>query len=369
MTERRKVPASAWQRLIEATPEDGVQPLTNAKSIATDQIHTDARQPRKHFDERAMRDLVESVRERGILQPITVQRDPAGGYFVVTGERRLRAAREVELKRVPVLVVDLTETELRLDRVIENRQRKGLTDTEFAAALREIKDDLGARAPNLSSNELDEFVGKHVGIAGRTVRSFVALLNVAPEVREMLGDMLTELRMRGLSRLSHNPELQIELAKAVLEQNLSGRQTVAAASLLKRNPSWTIKQALAAVRGQANDGALADDRAEIDQEAIEQQQNRYWNLSTNLSRAVQTLTGLTSNERKVSLTAEQVVDLYRLLQPLADLMSQLKPAYQYLEDQSGEGVNNVNLPELPGELRIVFAGDELMRNDGELVSS
>src|SRR5947209_16012439 len=132
---KSRVPAAAWQRLMQASPEDGVQPLAQAKRIDVDLIHADPRQPRKHFDPVAMDELIASVRERGILQPITVQRRPEGGYFVVTGERRLRAARAAELDSVPAIVVDLTETELRLDRVIENRQRKDLTDVEFARAI------------------------------------------------------------------------------------------------------------------------------------------------------------------------------------------------------------------------------------------
>src|SRR3954471_14517522 len=140
---RNRVPARAWQGLMQANPEEGVKALTNAKSIAIDLIHTDPRQPRKHFDEEAMAELTASVKLRGILQPITVQKRDEGGYFVVTGERRLRAARAAGLPMVPSIVRDLEETVLRLDRVIENRQRKDLTDLEFALALTEIRSDLG----------------------------------------------------------------------------------------------------------------------------------------------------------------------------------------------------------------------------------
>src|SRR5437868_4564278 len=67
------VPQTAWGRLVEAAPEEGVQPLKNAKRIETRLIYPDPRQPRKQFDPEAMRDLIKSVEQRGILQPITVQ--------------------------------------------------------------------------------------------------------------------------------------------------------------------------------------------------------------------------------------------------------------------------------------------------------
>src|SRR4051794_23670218 len=146
------VSQTAWGRLVEAAPEEGVQPLKNAKRIETRLIYPDPRQPRKQFDAEAMRDLIKSVEQRGILQPITVQADGQGRYLIITGERRYRAATELGLEAMPVIVVDLTEPEMRLDRVIENRQRQDLSDMEFADALEEIKDDLGARAPNLTSN-------------------------------------------------------------------------------------------------------------------------------------------------------------------------------------------------------------------------
>src|SRR6476661_8852495 len=244
MSGRQRVPQDAWKRIIAASPEEGVQPLRNAKEIDIELIHTDPRQPRKHFDEEAMNELIASIEQRGILQPITVQRRPEGGYFVVTGERRLRAARAAKKTKIPALVVELEETELCLDRVIENRQRKDLTDLEFARAILEIRKDLGASAPSMSSNELDDFVGERLGLSGRTIRNFAALLNLDPAIEDLLGDKLTEPRARGLSRVGYDRELQMDLARAIQEQDLSGKQTVAVAQLLKRNLGMTVDEAV-----------------------------------------------------------------------------------------------------------------------------
>ncbi len=343
---KSRVPQQAWQRLMQAAPEEGVQPLTQAKRIDIDLIHADPRQPRKHFDPAAMDELIASVRERGILQPITVQRRPEGGYFVVTGERRLRAARAAELDTVPAIVVDLTETELRLDRVIENRQRKDLTDVEFARAIVEIRQDLGARAPNLTSNELDEHVGERLGLSGRTIRSFAALLNLDPEIEAMLGDELTELRTRGLARVGYDPALQRALAEAILEHNLSGRQTLAVAQQLKRHPGLLLDEALDQVLGRAPADEPEPEVAVVtaapeptpsgDGLDPNDPGRRYALVMTYLARAGAILAEPGADE-EVPLNRQQVVDLARLLDPLVELRTALEAALRYIAQREAQG--------------------------------
>jgi ParB family chromosome partitioning protein len=367
MSGRQRVPQDAWKRIIAASPEEGVQPLRNAKEIDINLVHTDPRQPRKHFDEEAMNELIASVQQRGILQPITVQRRPEGGYFVVTGERRLRAARAANLKTVPALVVDLQETEMRLDRVIENRQRKDLTDLEFARAILEIRHDLGASAPSMSSNELDEYVGQHLGLAGRTIRSFAALLNLDPAIEAMLGDRLTEPRARGLSRVGNDRELQMDLARAILERDLSGKQTVAAAQLLKRNLGMTVDEAVdrvnrrepparaEAVPLEAERPVPAPGVETALEEALDPNdpQRRYWLLTTYLSRAAAILDEPGADE-EVPLNRQQVGDLGRLLEPLQRLQQVLAPALEYIERKRAEGDTGYEGEPLPRKYTVML---------------
>jgi ParB family chromosome partitioning protein len=367
MSGRQRVPQDAWKRIIAASPEEGVQPLRNAKEIDINLVHTDPRQPRKHFDEEAMNELIASVQQRGILQPITVQRRPEGGYFVVTGERRLRAARAANLKTVPALVVDLQETEMRLDRVIENRQRKDLTDLEFARAILEIRHDLGASAPSMSSNELDEYVGQHLGLAGRTIRSFAALLNQDPAIEAMLGDRLTEPRARGLSRVGYDRELQMDLARAILERDLSGKQTVAAAQLLKRNLGMTVDEAVdrvnrrepparaEAVPLEAERPVPAPGVETALEEALDPNdpQRRYWLLTTYLSRAAAILDEPGADE-EVPLNRQQVGDLGRLLEPLQRLQQVLAPALEYIERKRAEGDTGYEGEPLPRKYTVML---------------
>jgi ParB family chromosome partitioning protein len=367
MSGRQRVPQDAWKHIIAASPEEGVQPLRNAKEIDINLVHTDPRQPRKHFDEEAMNELIASVQQRGILQPITVQRRPEGGYFVVTGERRLRAARAANLKTVPALVVDLQETEMRLDRVIENRQRKDLTDLEFARAILEIRHDLGASAPSMSSNELDEYVGQHLGLAGRTIRSFAALLNLDPAIEAMLGDRLTEPRARGLSRVGYDRELQMDLARAILERDLSGKQTVAAAQLLKRNLGMTVDEAVdrvnrrepparaEAVPLEAERPVPAPGVETALEEALDPNdpQRRYWLLTTYLSRAAAILDEPGADE-EVPLNRQQVGDLGRLLEPLQRLQQVLAPALEYIERKRAEGDTGYEGEPLPRKYTVML---------------
>jgi ParB family chromosome partitioning protein len=322
------VPQTAWGRLVEAAPEEGVQPLKNAKRIETRLIDADPRQPRKVFDEGAMQELIASVEQRGILQPITVQADGRGRYFIVTGERRWRAALAAGLETVPAIVVDLTEPELRLDRVIENRQRADLSDMEFADALEEIREDLGARAPNLTSNEMDEHVGERLGISGRTVRSFIALNNLPAEVKALLGPLRTELRTRGLARLRDQPERQMGLAEAVVEHQLSGRQTVAAAQLLKRQRGLSVAEAVAQVVGV---GAAAEEGASETPRPAQQAQYRQ------VRELLQAVVGLIRQPDPATgesvLGVVEVVELHALLEPLAALFVELGPVVERVEQE------------------------------------
>ncbi|HUS13632.1 MAG TPA: ParB/RepB/Spo0J family partition protein [Chloroflexia bacterium] len=373
---RTRVPARAGQSLIAASPEEGVQPLKDAKRIDIDLIQGDPRQPRKHFDEEAMAELIASVRERGILQPITVQKRPDGsGYFVVTGERRLRAARAAGLDTVPALVVDLSDTDMRLDRVIENRQRKDLTDLEFARAITEIRVDLGSQAPHLSSNELDEHVGQRLGISGRTVRNFAALLNLDPAIESMLGEMLTELRTRGLARIGYDRELQLQLAEAIREHNLSGRQTLAAAQLLKRHLGLTVPEAVARVL-QPEAGAAPVEAtvavvpatpasAPLDQtdETADggvdggldpnDPQRRYWLLMAYLSRSLTVLDEPGADD-EVPLTQGQVQDLALLLDGLVELRARIDRAVQYLAQREAAGQPGHEDDPLPRKVSVML---------------
>lgn len=380
---RSRVPQRAWQGLMQASPEEGVQPLKDAKLIDITLIHTDPSQPRKHFDEEAMAELTASVRERGILQPITVQKRDEGGYFVVTGERRLRAARDAGLDAMPALVVNLSETMLRLDRVIENRQRKDLTDLEFARAMTEIRGDLGDQAPNLTSNDLDEFVGQRLGLSGRTVRNFMAMLNLDPAIEQLLGGDLTEVRTRSLTRVGYDPAVQIALAQAIQTQDLSGRQALAVAELLKEQRGLSVARAVGQVLGRAEAarpktgerkgrraGSAEPQAQEItahEEEAIElyaaengsmlfagdDPQRRIGILMSYL-RWADAVLAEPGADTEVPLNRQQVRDLDGLLEPLVRLRGQLRAAMESIEEKERLGDLGYEGEPLPHHLAVML---------------
>ena len=185
-------------------------------------------QPRQDFDPEALRELADSIREYGLIQPITVRPLDKGYYQIIAGERRWRAAREAGLTEIPVRIVqadDRLATELAL---VENLQREDLNPMEEAAGYKKLMDDYG-----LTQEE----------VAGRVQRSRPAvanalrLLGLSAPVAKMVSDGgLSAGHARALLPLK-DPALQEKTAKEVISRGLSVRQTEAlAAALLRTGP-------------------------------------------------------------------------------------------------------------------------------------
>ena len=185
-------------------------------------------QPRQDFDSEALRELADSIREYGLIQPITVRPLDKGYYQIIAGARRWRAAREAGLTEIPVRIVqadDRLATELAL---VENLQREDLNPMEEAAGYKKLMDDYG-----LTQEE----------VAGRVQRSRPAvanalrLLGLSAPVAKMVSDGgLSAGHARALLPLK-DPALQEKTAREVISRGLSVRQTEAlAAALLRTGP-------------------------------------------------------------------------------------------------------------------------------------
>ena len=199
------------------------------------QIEPYANQPRRHFDEEALQDLADSIREHGIIQPLTVRRLSSGYYQIIAGERRWRASRMAGLKEVPVRIAGLAEvpaivieaddrkmTELSL---IENLQREDLDPIEEAEGYKTLMDNY-----HLTQEEAAERVGKSRSAVANSLR----LLGLCPEVRQMLQNgELSGGHARALLPLK--ADLQLDAANLIVKQGLSVRQTEALAKRLS-NP-------------------------------------------------------------------------------------------------------------------------------------
>lgn len=180
-------------------------------------------QPRKYFDQEALDDLVLSIGKHGVVQPIVV-RPKASGYEIIAGERRWRAAKEAGLKSVPAVIRESDDLQSLEIALIENLQRENLNAIEEAEAYRQLIDDF-----KMTQTDLADQIGKSRTAITNTLR----LLQLQDSLKEMLlCDQLSSGHARALLSLD-DPESQIKLAKRVVEEGLSVRQTESMARLLQ----------------------------------------------------------------------------------------------------------------------------------------
>ncbi len=159
--------------------EDNVSQVQVKKTLRLSEIEPNRTQPRKYFDESAISTLADSIREHGILQPILVRPLAFGGYQIVAGERRWRAARMLGLDEVPVIIRDLTDIETAQIALIENLQRENLNPLEEAQGYRSLQEDFG-----MKQDEISRIVGRSRSAVANALR----LLKLPEEVQELLVD-------------------------------------------------------------------------------------------------------------------------------------------------------------------------------------
>ncbi len=188
--------------------------------VALDAIVPNPRQPRTDFKDAALQELAASIREYGVLNPLTVRPLSEGRYELIAGERRLRASKLAGLKNVPVVIraaADQTSLELAM---IENVQREDINAMEAARAYRRLMDEFGLT---------QEGVADKVGKARPTIANALRLLKLPPKAQEMLYDgRLTEGHARALLAFPH-PDQQLAMANSIVERGLSVREVERAA--------------------------------------------------------------------------------------------------------------------------------------------
>jgi len=217
---KRRALGKGLGSLIPETPPDGALAdlATGAGTpleVPVDRIQPNPHQPRRHFDEQEIASLAASIRASGVLQPLIVRREPDGGYTLVAGERRLRAAREAGLERVPVIVRALADEKLLEVALVENLQRDDLGPIETARAFRVLVREFG-----LAQAEIAERVGK----PRSTVANFLRLLDLPPEIQAMLeGGELEMGHGRALAGLEREED-QLRLARQARAMRWTVRQ-------------------------------------------------------------------------------------------------------------------------------------------------
>jgi ParB family chromosome partitioning protein len=199
---------------------------TKAKAVTVDEnddspksivkitkVEPNREQPRKNFDEDALNELAESIKQFGVLQPILVQ-DRKDYYEIIAGERRWRAAMKAGLKEVPVIIKNLTEQEIMEISLIENLQREDLNPIEEALAYKRLLTEF-----NLKQEEVAERVSK----SRTAVTNSMRLLKLDPSIQKMLEDgELTTGHARALLAIEDNDK-QVAAAKKIVSDKLSVR--------------------------------------------------------------------------------------------------------------------------------------------------
>ena len=197
--------------------EESIEETKNTGALMVDirKIEPNPLQPRQFFDEEALRELAESMKDFGIVQPLLVK-DEGDFYSIIAGERRYRAARLAKLDEVPVLVKEYTEMETLQVALIENIQRQDLTSIEEAICYKRLMDDFFFSA---------EEVAQNLGKNKHAVISSLHLLELSDGARQFAAEgKLTASHAKALLSVEDD-EMQTQVAKRVADNGLSVRET------------------------------------------------------------------------------------------------------------------------------------------------
>lgn len=201
--------------LFFESDEEKISSSSSANTLRISEIEPNKSQPRTDFDDEAIVSLADSIRQHGVLQPILVRPLPTGGYQIVAGERRWRAARMVGLSEVPVLIKEMSDFETMQVALIENLQREDLNPIEEALGYEKLMSKY-----NMTQEQVSEAMGKSRPAIANSLR----LLKLDDETKEMVknGD-LSAGHAKALAGIE-DIKLRLELAKKVAADKLSVRQ-------------------------------------------------------------------------------------------------------------------------------------------------
>jgi len=215
---------------------DDLFDITTSKgmiNIPIGKISANPNQPRKTFNEETITELADSIKEHGVLNPIIVR--PSGKkYEIIAGERRYRAAVLNELKEIPAIIKKVTDDDAKIISLIENIQREDLNDVDRAAALRELKVNLGSPW---------EEIAKRLGLTKRRVLDLIGLLTLPDEIQDDIRHRkLTEKHGRALRQIADQEDKLPEVVTFIKENKLTGDQSIELVRAIKGEPGFTIEE-------------------------------------------------------------------------------------------------------------------------------
>ncbi len=214
MSIQRKALGRGLDSLIsmDDTPARGTSAIND---VPLDKITPNPDQPRTTFDETALEELAASIRELGIIQPLSLRKTGPDSYQIIAGERRFRAARLAGLESVPAYVRTANETELTEMALIENIQREDLNAIEIALTFKKLIDQY-----NLTQERLSERIGKKRA----TIANFLRLLKLPSEVQLGLRDKRVDMGHAKALLGIDDPRVQLKIYKEILRDGLSVRK-------------------------------------------------------------------------------------------------------------------------------------------------
>ena len=201
--------------------------------IAIDQIETNPFQPRTDFDETALRELAQSIKEQGVIQPVTVRKLGYNKYQLISGERRLRASKMAGLTKIPAFIRIANDEQMLELALIENIHRENLNAIEVAISYQRLIDECG-----LTQEEVSEKVGK----SRSAVANFLRLLKLPPEIQLAIRDGHISMgHARALINITDKEE-QLKLLQQIIMEEMTVRQTEEMAEKAKGHGGKEKKQ-------------------------------------------------------------------------------------------------------------------------------
>ncbi|WP_018659177.1 ParB/RepB/Spo0J family partition protein [Allofustis seminis] len=213
---------------IQETPTHG----ESVTEIELREIRPNPYQPRRHFNEEALAELAESIRENGVLQPIIVRRSQVKGYEIVAGERRFRASQLIQAEKIPAIVREMDEEMMIKYAILENLQREDLTALEEADAYHLMMERL-----DLTQEKVADALGK----SRSHIANHLRLRTLPDEVKQLLNEERISMGQARTLRGLTDEKAIIKLAKKAAAENLTVRQLEKLVAEMKNRPQVAPK--------------------------------------------------------------------------------------------------------------------------------
>jgi ParB family chromosome partitioning protein len=226
MANKKQVLGRGLSAMLSSNESDTIKSSTN--EINVDKISVNPFQPRSNFNNSSLQELSVSIKNIGIIQPITVRKIDNNTYQLISGERRLRACKEIGLKQIPAFVREANDQDSLEMALVENIHRQDLDAIEIAISYQRLIEEI-----NLTQEELSDKIGKN----RTTISNYLRLLKLDPIIQSGIRDGFISMgHGRALININSN-KVQLNIYKKIISKNLSVRNTELLVRDLKEKPS------------------------------------------------------------------------------------------------------------------------------------